>query len=299
VVVAEGVGGAPADELPAVVPAPLDHPHLLAWRDAFRSFGVKPKRAVCSAEALIARGELPRINPLVDRYNAVSVRLAVPVGGEDLARVVPPVRLVFATGDEPFDGGDPPRPGEVVWLDGLGVTCRRWNWRQGARTRLTEETARAYFLFDARLVGRGHGRPRGAVAVRMARRPVVLVRGRRLSGPRLVGAGGAGRGAPPPSRAAIRGECQLRLGTGAGAPASRAVLGALTTRCVVKSPDDALWRFGVAIRPLRAREYRPGRPSASLPSRFSPSVAASAASRVASPQRTKPSDCRLCRAIAE
>jgi DNA/RNA-binding domain of Phe-tRNA-synthetase-like protein len=149
VVVAEGVGGPPADGEPPVVFAPVDHPHLLAWREAFRAFGVKPKRAVCSAEALIARGELPRVNPVVDRYNAVSVRWAVPVGGEDLAHVVPPVRLVFAGGGEPFDGGDPPRAGEVVWRDDLGVTCRRWNWRQGARTRLTAETERAYFLFDA------------------------------------------------------------------------------------------------------------------------------------------------------
>ena len=31
----------------------------------------------------------------------------------------------------------------------MGVTCRRWNWRQGVRTRLTESTRRAYFLFDA------------------------------------------------------------------------------------------------------------------------------------------------------
>ena len=132
-------------------PAPLDHPHLLAWREAFRAFGVKPRRAVCSAEALIARGaELPRINPLVDRYNAVSMRWAVPVGGEDLDRVVPPVRLDFASGDESFDGPDDhPRRGEVVWVDGLGVTCRRWNWRQCVRTRLGPSTSRAYFLFDA------------------------------------------------------------------------------------------------------------------------------------------------------
>jgi DNA/RNA-binding domain of Phe-tRNA-synthetase-like protein len=122
----------------------------VAWREAFRSFGVKPRRAVCSAEALIARGAaLPRINPLVDRYNAVSMRWAVPVGGEDLDAVVPPVRLVFASGSEVFDGGDPPRAGEVVWRDEAGVTCRRWNWRQCARTRLTGSTTRAYFLFDA------------------------------------------------------------------------------------------------------------------------------------------------------
>ena len=132
----------------AVDPAPLDHPHLQAWRDAFRAFGAK--RYSCSAEALIRRAdEYPAINRLVDLYNAVSMAHAVPVGGEDLDHVVGPVRLVFATGDEPFDGGDPPKAGEVVWADSAGVTCRRWNWRQGVRTRLTESTTRAYFLFDA------------------------------------------------------------------------------------------------------------------------------------------------------
>jgi DNA/RNA-binding domain of Phe-tRNA-synthetase-like protein len=145
VVVADGLVNGVSVPLD-VVAAPLDHPHLVAWREAFRSFGAKRYR--CSAEALISR-EFPRINRLVDLYNAVSVKWAVPVGGEDIDRVVGTVRLRFASGDEPFDGGDPPKPGEVVWADSEGVTCRRWNWRQGVRTRLVESTRRAYFLFDA------------------------------------------------------------------------------------------------------------------------------------------------------
>jgi DNA/RNA-binding domain of Phe-tRNA-synthetase-like protein len=145
VVVASGLVNGPSVPLD-LEPASLDHPHLLAWREAFRSFGAKRYR--CSAEALISR-DFPRINRLVDVYNAVSVRWAVPVGGEDIDHVAGTVRLVFASGEEPFDGGDPPKAGEVVWADSVGVTCRRWNWRQGVRTRLTESTSRAYFLFDA------------------------------------------------------------------------------------------------------------------------------------------------------
>jgi DNA/RNA-binding domain of Phe-tRNA-synthetase-like protein len=149
VVAASGVVNGPSVPL-SVEFASVDHPHLVAWREAFRAFGAKPKRYQCSAEALIRRPDgLPSINRLVDLYNAVSVRWAVPVGGEDIDRVVGTVRLVRARGDEVFDGGDPPKPGEVVWRDEVGVTCRRWNWRQGVRTRLTEETRRAYFLFDA------------------------------------------------------------------------------------------------------------------------------------------------------
>ena len=28
------------------------------------------------------------------------------------------------------------------------MTCRRWNWRQGTRTRLADASTRAFFVFD-------------------------------------------------------------------------------------------------------------------------------------------------------
>ena len=42
-----------------------------------------------------------------------------------------------------------PDPGEVVWCDDAGVTCRRWNWRQARRTQLREDTTTALFILDA------------------------------------------------------------------------------------------------------------------------------------------------------
>ncbi|MCB5909174.1 B3/B4 domain-containing protein [Streptomyces pinistramenti] len=136
-----------------------DDPHIAAWRAAYSAFGTKPSRTRNSAEALarraLADGQLPRINRLVDLYNAISVAHLVPVGGEDLDRIQGGMRLVRATGDEPFAtaaGGvetvEHPEPGEVVWCDDDGVTCRRWNWRQGVRTRLTEESVSALFLLE-------------------------------------------------------------------------------------------------------------------------------------------------------
>jgi DNA/RNA-binding domain of Phe-tRNA-synthetase-like protein len=138
---------------------PAALPHIAAWRDAYRAFGAKAQRTPCSAEALLKRavgGEgLPAINRLVDLYNAVSVEFALPVGGEDLARTAGASRLTVATGAEQFDtfrSGEPavehPAAGEVVWIDDAGVTCRRWNWRQCARTRLTEESTDAYFVLE-------------------------------------------------------------------------------------------------------------------------------------------------------
>jgi DNA/RNA-binding domain of Phe-tRNA-synthetase-like protein len=134
-------------------------PHLTAWRDVYRAFGAKAQRTPCSAEALLKRavdgGGLPAINRLDDLYNSVSVEFALPVGGEDLARTAGTSRLTRATGAESFDtfrSGEPvvdrPAPGEVVWMDDAGVTCRRWNWRQCARTRLTEASTNAWFVLE-------------------------------------------------------------------------------------------------------------------------------------------------------
>lgn len=135
-----------------------DHPHIAAWRAAFSAFGAKPSRYPSSAEALITRvlkrQALPRVNALVDLYNAISVRHVVPLGGEDADRLQGSLRLTIAAGGEPFDprgdGIDVEKiaAGEVVWRDDRGVTCRRWNWRQGRRTQLTDDTTRAFFVFD-------------------------------------------------------------------------------------------------------------------------------------------------------
>ena len=144
----QALHGGPAEELP----------HVAAWRQAYRAFGAKPQRTRNSLEALLRRAEsgLPQVNRLTDYYNAVSVLHQIPLGGEDLTRYAGPAQLVRATGDEPFgtvaDGlavTEHPDPGEVVWCDEAGVTCRRWNWRQARRTQLRDDTTAALFILDA------------------------------------------------------------------------------------------------------------------------------------------------------
>ena len=132
-------------------------PHIAAWRAAYRAFGAKPQRTRNSVEALTRRaaGGLPRVNRLTDIYNAVSVLHQLPIGGEDLDSYSGAPHLVRATGDEPFDtvadGTDTlehPDPGEVIWRDEVGVTCRRWNWRQGRRTQLNSGSGSVLFILD-------------------------------------------------------------------------------------------------------------------------------------------------------
>ena len=144
--------------------APCSEPwaeaHREAWRDAYRAFGAKPQRTPCSAEALLKRatrdGSVPAANAVVDLYNAVSLRFAIPVGGENADAYVGMPRLERAAGDELFEtvqAGQAqivsPEAGEVIWRDELGVTCRRWNWRQGVRTRIDLSTTNMWFVLEA------------------------------------------------------------------------------------------------------------------------------------------------------
>ncbi|GAA3474210.1 B3/B4 domain-containing protein [Nonomuraea roseola] len=153
-ITAHGLRNGPTDDrsrgwLAEARPVPNDHEKLESWREAYRAFGTKPSRTRPSVDALSRRLPLPEINQVVDAYNAISVKHVLPIGGEDLARYQGPARLVRAVGDEPSEEAlGVPEPGEVVWRDDLGVTCRRWNWRQVARTRITEETTDALFLLE-------------------------------------------------------------------------------------------------------------------------------------------------------
>jgi DNA/RNA-binding domain of Phe-tRNA-synthetase-like protein len=143
----------------ALAKIPLnDTPHVVQWREAYKAFGAKPKKTQSSVEALLKRVDagLPRVNRLTDIYNAISIKHQIPLGGEDLDKYQGVPYLARAKGDEKFDtksGGEivneHPSPGEAVWCDEGGVTCRRWNWRQCSRTALSDGTTNVLFILDA------------------------------------------------------------------------------------------------------------------------------------------------------
>lgn len=133
------------------------HPAVAPWREAYRAFGVKPARQRSSIENLLRSaiaGNLRSINPLVDLYNAVSLRHLLPCGGEDLHTIAGDIRLTRAAGGEefvPLGGAEPqpPQPGEVIYRDERGVICRAWNWREAERTKLTAHTTDAFLCIEA------------------------------------------------------------------------------------------------------------------------------------------------------
>lgn len=134
------------------------HPMIAAWQLVHRDFGSNPNKFMCSVHALLKRvvkgAELPSISALVDAYNVISLRYTAPVGGEDLDSCRGDIVLTLADGTEPFtalgeEGNDPPLPGEVIYADEVGVLCRRFNWREAARTCLTEKTTNAVLVIEA------------------------------------------------------------------------------------------------------------------------------------------------------
>lgn len=133
------------------------HPTIKAWRDAFRAFGSKPNKYSSSIEALLKRvvkgKNLPDINPLVNLYNYCSIKHMLPFGGEDFSRVYGNPELKYCKGNEEFipmfsKNNELPDKGEIAWVDDKGVTCRKWNWRQCDRTKITENIKQGYFIID-------------------------------------------------------------------------------------------------------------------------------------------------------
>ncbi|MFF3563659.1 B3/4 domain-containing protein [Streptomyces sp. NPDC002574] len=139
-------------------PADETDPRIGTWHTAYRAFGTNPRRIRPSVDALGRRmakkGVLPRINPAVDSYNAVSVRHGLPAGAFDLDHIAGDVDIRYADGSEEFTPlGEPgtienPKPGEVVYTDGTGVLTRHWNHRDAHRTRVTEDAAHVVFVLE-------------------------------------------------------------------------------------------------------------------------------------------------------
>ena len=137
-------------------------PQIACWRRAYKSFGANDYRS--SVEALLRRtikgDALPDINPLVNLYNALSLKYLIPFGGEDLDATRGDIVLGYARGDEPCvligeTENRPPKQGEIVYKDDVGVLCRPWNWRGADRTKLEKSTTRAILVCEDLCSGSG------------------------------------------------------------------------------------------------------------------------------------------------
>ena len=93
------------------------------------------------------------IAPTVDITNAISLKYAFPIGAENLDAIEGDLHLGVMKGGEEFfpigsDKMEPPLPGEIAYYDQAGVICRCWNWRDGKRTEVTDETTREFIAME-------------------------------------------------------------------------------------------------------------------------------------------------------
>lgn len=156
---------------------PLDlkaDPRLQAWSDAHRAFGSNPNKFPPAHASLFKRlqkpgVQVPFINKVVAIMNYSSIASVMPVGGDDLDRAGDLLELRRARGGEIFvplgapEVSEHPTAGEVIYVTGAGeVMCRRWNWRNGHTTRITEETRNILMNID----GLGQGIEPEVIAAR-------------------------------------------------------------------------------------------------------------------------------------
>lgn len=129
---------------------------IQSYRKAYQKFKTK-KGARCSLEALLKRagGENPvkTINPLVDIYNAASLRFALPLGAEDMDTFVGDLKLTITKGGDEFyligeEENNPTLENELCYIDDKGAVCRCFNWRDGMRTMITEKTKNAFIVSE-------------------------------------------------------------------------------------------------------------------------------------------------------
>ncbi len=137
----------------------LDSERVTAWDEIHRDFGSNPNRFPPSIKALLKRvekgGSPPFINSVVTLFNYISIKYLIPCGGDDVEKIAGNLRLGFAKGNElftPLGGQETENPvaGEVIYYDDrtLEVMCRRWNWRNGEFSKITEDSERIVVNFD-------------------------------------------------------------------------------------------------------------------------------------------------------
>jgi DNA/RNA-binding domain of Phe-tRNA-synthetase-like protein len=138
-------------------------PVYAGFRELHKSFEVPTRKLLSAAETLIRyvekRGDIPRIGPLVDVYNAVSLETKLSLGAHDLDIVTGGISVRLTTGAERYHPvgaaePEPVRPGEYGYIDGGGtdgggtdgeVICRL-EVRQSEKTKVTPATRNVFLI---------------------------------------------------------------------------------------------------------------------------------------------------------
>jgi B3/4 domain protein len=135
-----------------------EEPCILPYRDAFTKLGINPNKYMCSIEALMTRiskgKDIPSINPIVDLGNALSLKYELPLGVHDIDNFIDGnIEIREATKDDifiPFGSTEieHPEEGEIIYASNTEVKTRRWTWRQGENSKITEKSTNLFIPID-------------------------------------------------------------------------------------------------------------------------------------------------------
>lgn len=128
------------------------------YREAFRKLNINPNKYMCSIEALITRiskgNDIPNINSIVDLGNALSLKYELPIGVHDMDNFIDgDIQIRESDGNDNFvpfgsDEIEHPDAGEIIYASGNEVKTRRWTWRQGEKSKVTEESKNFFIPID-------------------------------------------------------------------------------------------------------------------------------------------------------
>lgn len=138
----------------------LESEFIKNWDEVHQEFGSNPNKFPPSIKSLLKRiqkgGGFPFINSVVALFNYISIKYLLPCGGDDIGKIEGDLRLGYANGEEKFIplGGEKeeqPEEGEIIYFDDKtkNVMCRRWNWRNGDFTKITEDSKKMVINIDA------------------------------------------------------------------------------------------------------------------------------------------------------
>lgn len=148
-----------------------DIEEIAPYRDAFKKMGYNPNKFMPSIESLVGRvlkqKGIPSILPVVDLYNAISLKYLLPIGGHDMDSGTEDIEVRLSTPGDLFtsfgsSAGEEIPQGEVIYSVGREVKTRRWIWRQGELGKITRESRNIFFPIDG-FEGRNDVEVRGAV----------------------------------------------------------------------------------------------------------------------------------------
>jgi DNA/RNA-binding domain of Phe-tRNA-synthetase-like protein len=136
---------------------PQSHPNIVPWVTHMKEAGAPRKKFPSSIEAMVRRagkgGEPFRISPVVDFYNAVSLKNIIPAGGYDTDQLEDALVLRKSVEGDTFTALDSDETieipaGEVSYADGHKIITRHFLWRQSRHMLITPETKNIFFVSE-------------------------------------------------------------------------------------------------------------------------------------------------------